>query len=213
MLVDLEGQVVTGRARSTHRRLYASTLHCSPVILSFLAAAMAAVEAFVLEWGAGEGSSAQVSPYAQERAQEAPGGDFPHGRVGSLLPISVPESHGADLGGSGKATAEKEVHKQGSTLMRGLVAAGPGGSSSAGGEKRARGMHDSRSTSSSRRLYFLRRLSAVVGSLELCVASSRNGGGGVSKGNGTRKGFLQALTELAAFLETRAARDGFGGVV
>lgn len=85
-------------------------------------------------------------------------------------------------------------------------------------------------------LHFLRRLAAVTGTLGLCVTpgaepSSRSSSNSGSSSNSERatckekekekeraaggsagkKGFVQALAELAAFLETKTARQGFAG--
>ncbi|CAM9770138.1 unnamed protein product [Ectocarpus sp. 4 AP-2014] len=82
-------------------------------------------------------------------------------------------------------------------------------------------------------LSFLRRLAAVNGALGLCIAtgagagprsgasttsssssnsSSKGGAGCKEKSGGSgKKGFAQALAELASFLETKAARQGFAG--
>lgn len=45
-----EAQVASGAARSGQRRAYAATVNIAPTLLCFLASAMGAVEAFVLEW-------------------------------------------------------------------------------------------------------------------------------------------------------------------
>ncbi|CAN0172055.1 unnamed protein product [Ectocarpus fasciculatus] len=79
-------------------------------------------------------------------------------------------------------------------------------------------------------LSFLRRLAAVNGALGLCIAagagagprsgssnssnmSRSKGGAGCKEKSGAsgKKGFAQALAELASFLETKAARQGFAG--
>lgn len=74
-------------------------------------------------------------------------------------------------------------------------------------------------------LRFLRRLAAVTGALGLCVTSGAEPSSGSSTsgskratckekeraGGSGKKGFVQALAELASFLETKTARQGFAG--
>lgn len=71
-------------------------------------------------------------------------------------------------------------------------------------------------------LYFLRRLATVNGALGLCVTPVVEPGSGSSSGSkgaackeraggAGKKGFVQALAELASFLETKTARQGFAG--
>lgn len=178
---ELEALLSAGSARSGQRRAYAATIQVAPILLRFLTLSVAAVELFVVEW--------------DRRHHEGVGG------------------------GPGGRTVEWSLSSSSSSCSP----AAPG--------------EDDGDVSAD--LTFLARLAAVNGALGLCVAAraeavprstttatttttgcssssgseenrskadacKKNGGAG-------KKGFAQALSELASFLETRAARQGFGG--
>lgn len=214
---ELEALMTTGTARSGQRRAYAATLGVAGTLMRFLALTQAAVEAFVIEWdrqelqGAGGTCTTTTSanntrgntppPPVSESAASfgAPVDTMP---VGSPPPPLFPDD---DDGGS-------------------RAAAGPSPLLAAPATRRAL-------PGAETRLAFLRRLAAVNGALGLCVlqgagssaggeerllsgapgskagATTTTGGGGVQ-----RKGYVQALGELASFLETKAARRGFAGL-
>ncbi|CAM9783895.1 unnamed protein product, partial [Ascophyllum nodosum] len=193
-LLELEALLESGKAPSAKRRAYASTLLVAPTLLSFLAITAAAVEAFVIEWNllheVREGTRSergqaltQAAAHAGEGAATA--ATFPEGENGATkgIPLLRPPSV------TTRRSASKDVRT---------------------------------------RLTFLRRLAAINGALGLCVTKGRGGptvGGsrpssssecladrdGSSVGAEQRKGYAQALVELATFLETNAARKGFAG--
>lgn len=227
-VLELENQVTSGTARSGQRRAYASTLMVAPTLLCFLSQTMATVEAFVREWDAYHSSLVVVTNDKESRPGYDPvDGHIPLDEddlwqntllkgfdiVPSQRAYTEEEGNNADAignqprsGGSGKSIRDQQQNKKPS-----------GGSSSM--------MVD--------QLAFLRRLAAVTGSLGLCVSipggstkMTRESTGnnvvrnedGISSsstasavGGAGRKGYVQALTELAVFLETRVAERGFGG--
>lgn len=162
-LAELEAPLAAGSARSKQRRAYATLLRVAPVLLRFLASAVAAVELFVIEW------DRRTTPPSSADEQQAAG---------------------QAVAGAGPAEQEQDAAVEAAAAAAGLA--------------------------------FLRRLAAVNGTL--CVTAPGEfskkvvagpGGGRIagkdsssSSGKGAtckKKGFAQALAELASFLETKTA--------
>lgn len=192
-LLELEALLASGAAPSAKRRAYANTLLVAPTLLRFLAITAAAVEAFVLEWDLLHQEdlrckSVQTSGQGSTPPPAARPGE---GLLNALTSLSKEETACEEI--APKVTLPSVKIKQ------------------------------SKSKLVETRLAFLRRLAAVNGALSLCVnqgscgkPSSFTGNSLTNRGRsdveaGKRKGYTQALEELALFLETNTARRGFTG--
>lgn len=193
---ELEGVLMTGAARSGQRRAYAATLSVTPTLLRFLASTAIAIEAFVMEWDTQHGGDGKTN--AMEERSPPPSAADSLGviapdliqrlRTGTLQVQPAPQENSAD--------ADQPI-------------------------RRVRDFAPS--------LAFLRRLAAVNGALGLCVAGGARDerpqtiGATIGKTDPSRvpgnkgecppgrKGYVQALAELASFLETKIAKRGFAG--
>lgn len=239
-IAELEAQVMSSEARSGQRRAYAASLSVTPTLLCFLASTMSAVEAFVLEWDlrqtASSRGSASPDQSGSSNSNDAPVGIKTHGESccglrGSSCEASFIQDDGPPPSVEARKHADvsfTEGKEQGHLRDKQRKRQGQerSGTPSATNEAR-RDPHS---------LTFLRRLAAVNGALSLCVlskvgtTSSGNGtatescrgqleerradpssSGDQGSGAGGRKGYVQALSELATFLETSTAIRGFAG--
>lgn len=223
---ELEALLASGEARSGQRRAYAAALHVAPTLLRYLAAAAAAVEVFVVDWGARHDGEA-----------------FAAGVVGGRYPGSPPPPHdgtrGSDSGAVGLGGRQARVPVASAAAAATAAAVAVGATEAVGSVAVAAAAAAAGPPDTAASLGFLRRLAAVNGSLALCVVAGGErsatvgvlgkvagsgggnsggvgGGGAVSvtarvekSGGGGRKGYAQALAELASFLESKAARRGF----
>lgn len=220
-IFELESQMASGTARSGQRRAYAATLMVTPTLLCFLAQTVAAVEAFVLEWDARYSSSGIAT--------------VPAGATDIGISGHAPSVNGAqdmeNIGFEGSTASSRRGGKgeKGNELI--------GERRSGGGlrpiHEQLRKQGGTSSSVVADQLTFLRRLAAVIGALGSCVSvvqrqaiGQRNDQDGVRNeeedtgssnssatvmGKMGRKGYIQALTELAVFLETKVAKRGFSG--
>lgn len=221
---ELEVLVSSGGARSGQRYAYATTLCVAPTLLHFLASALAAVEAFVVEWHVHHGQE-QKQPPPQHDPEDHGNGSRHQPlltRAGKITP--------AKTSGPSSEAIKTDVAEPKVMLVAGVE-------SEAGSDVASR-------------LAFLRRLAAVTGALSLCIKAGppvvdagkveghmgqgpkevarlvgigQDGGACVSvpscrkevkrkAGSGTgRKGYIQSLSELVMFLESKAARCGYAG--
>lgn len=226
---DLEALLASGQARSGQRRAYAAALHVAPTLLRYLATAAAAVEMFVVDWDTrhdGGALAADVvggrhpgSPPPPDGARGSDSGVVDLRERWSRAPVASVTAAAAAVAvtEAGPVATTESTAAAGSAAVVAATAAGPPDTTGS--------------------LGFLRRLAAVNGSLALCVAAGARGersatvgvsgeeagsGGGVGGGGagsvtdcidkslgGGRKGYAQALAELASFLESKAAKRGF----
>lgn len=191
-LLELEALLASGSAPSAKRRAYANTLLVGPTLIRFLAITAAAVEAFVLEW------------------------DLLHQEDLDCTSVET----------SGQGSTPPPSARPGEGLLN--TSTLPSKEETACGEIASKVTLPSVKIQSEikvveTRLAFLRRLAAVNGALGLCVTQGSCGRPSYFSGSsltnhgrndveaGKRKGYTQALEELALFLETNKARRGFTG--
>lgn len=230
-ILELESLVASGAARSGQRRAYAETLMIALTVLCFLAMTMSAVEAFVWEWDARQrvGGGGATTPFVESPAATvddalidasvtAYGGcgvraaaEIPCKRE-DFYPEAAPQNAPSRRVRAGDTFSRKPKTSSGGLLARQHL-----------NPCQQRKTHvGSDATTTVDQLAFLRRLAAVNGALALCVqiaSRAQQKTGGISSrseqvgGNGGtgRKGYGHGLTELAGFLETKAAQRGFAG--
>lgn len=239
-IAELEAQVMSSEARSGQRRAYAASLSVTPTLLCFLASTMSAVEAFVLEWDLRQTANSRISAPSDEsrsaNSNDPPVGIKTHEESSCGLHVSSCEGSSIQDDGSPPAVEVRkqpdvsftEGKEQGHLRDKQRKRQGHEGSGRLSATKEAGGDPDS--------LTFLRRLAAVNGALSLCVLSKvgttssgkgtatescrgqleersadPSSSGDQGSGVGGRKGYVQALSELATFLETSTAIRGFAG--
>lgn len=187
-LLELETLLASGAASSSKRRAYANTLLVAPTLFQFLAITAATVEAFVLEWDLLHQKDLRCKSVQTSCQRSTPP---PAARLGEVASLSKEETACEEIAPKVALPSVKIKHSESNLVET--------------------------------RLAFLRRLAAVNGALSLCVNQggcgklpSYSGSSLTNRGRsdveaGKRKGYTQALEELALFLETNTARRGFTG--
>lgn len=229
-ICELEAQVGLGSARSGQRRAYSASLIVAPTLLCFLASTMSAIEAFVLEWDLRHeinytSSSACYSPVVKKRTNgivssgsgEGDGGNTIDGEsdenafmsADKRLPRSRREYQQQQQPCRRQSQAplpeqDSRRHKESLAFLRRLAAVN--GSLGLCVLPEASGVYGENKLAGES----YQEKIGVRGNSTFCAggrANVRSRGDGM---NG-RKGYVQALGELAGFLETKTAERGFSG--